>query len=345
MLRMRPAARPSRGSSRQLPGPRQEDEIVHAGNQALPVNTRTLPATTDGPSSDVMPRPAGPAGHDGGAVTGFAWQLPADPTCARRARAHVRQTFARLRLPGSLAEDAEMAVSELAANAWEHALSASPAPGSAGAPGALPELWLYRRGEPPAAEVVCGVFDTRSDVWPQVRRRPACPAPDGKLDGPRLDAVLADDPGKGRGLAIVQAVSHAAGCHRTRSRLNTPAIPGKLVWFSTQIPAGSPAVFPPSPGLTAAQAAHVLAELLAARGIPAAARHDSASGQSVVSTPAGLAVRCGNGAFRWSADAARQRPFADIADATENIIRLHEDLTCTSSQPIRVVADASGYFS
>jgi histidine kinase-like protein len=333
MLRMRPATRAGRGCSATTRLPGREDEIVRAGNQALPVHNRTLPATPDDPSPDAADLPASPASpgeDDGEPVAGFAWRLPGDPSCARRARAHVRQTLARLLLPGSLTADAELAVSELAANAWEHALPTRPAPGSAGAPAALPELWLYRRGEPPHAEIVCGVFDTRRDAWPQPRQNPPEPSPEGAtLDGVILDAVLAGEPGKGRGLVIVRAVSHATGCHRTRSRLNVPAIPGKVVWFTTRIPAGSPAARPSAPDLTADQAAHVLTGLLAARGVPAATRHDSVS--TVVSTTTGLTVRCGNGTFQWSAGGAGQRAFTDIADATENIVRLHEDRDCAPS--------------
>jgi hypothetical protein len=180
---------------------------------------------------------------------------------------------------------------------------------------------------------VCGVFDARRDAWPQPRHHPPeAPADSSMPDGPLLDALLADEPEKGRGLAIVQAVSHATGCHLTRSRRNIPAVPGKVVWFSARIPADSPAAHPPSPGLTEAQAAQALTGLLAARGVPAATRHDGESAQPVVATTTGLTVRCGNGTFRWSAARTGQRAFADIADATENIIRLHEDLACAGER-------------
>ena len=52
---------------------------------------------------------------------GASWRLPADASCAWTARAHVRQALADLQLPGTLIDDAAIAVSELATNAWLHA--------------------------------------------------------------------------------------------------------------------------------------------------------------------------------------------------------------------------------
>jgi len=241
----------------------------------------------------------------------------------------VRQALAGLRLPQGLMDDAELAVSELAANAWQHALDGRPLPEAARASAALPELWLYRRGGPSGAELVCGVFDTRRDAWPQPRDNSLKLLPDGD---PLLDAVLADDPGSGRGLSIVRAISHATGCHQTRSRLSDPAVPGKVAWFTMEIPATSPAAQPPPADFTPAQAAHALSALLAARGIPGISHHHRTQAQSVVSTAAGLTVRCRDGIFQWPADGTGQRAYFDLADALEEIIRVHENLACARQQ-------------
>jgi hypothetical protein len=244
----------------------------------------------------------------------------------------VRQTLAGLLLPEELISDAELAVSELAANAWQHALEGRPLPVSARQCAALPELWLYRRGTGAGTEVVCGIFDTRRDVWPQPRRDLLRLLPDdGELADAVIDEIIADHPGSGHGLGIVRAISHDTGCHRTRSRLNSLPVPGKVTWFTMKIPASLPAAQPPPADLTPAQAAHTLSTLLTARGIPGISRPDGSGSQSVVSIAAGLTVRCRDGIFQWLADGwladgVRQRAFFDLAGTVEDIICLHEDL-------------------
>jgi len=310
---------------------------VHAGNRVLRVCTWasavTAAGATAGPASDSTCFPGNPANQDDNAITGFAWRLPDDPGCARSARAHVRQALAGLRLPEKLVEDAELAVSELAVNAWQHALDAKPLPEAAGPYAALPELWLYRRGMQPGAELVCGVFDTRRDAWPRPRPDSLRLLPDDdELADPLLDAILADDPESGRGLRIIQAISHATGCHRTRSRLNSFPVPGKVAWFTMKIPASSPAACPPPAELTPVQAAHTLSALLSARGIPGISHHHGTRTQSVVSIAAGLTVRCRDGIFQWLADSVEQRAFFDLTDTVEDIIRLHENLASARLQ-------------
>jgi hypothetical protein len=301
--------------------------IVHAENQALRVCTRASAVTTAGPDSDSTWFPGNSADQDGGAAPGFAWRLPDDPGCARSARAYVRQALAGLRLPKKLIEDAELAVSELAANAWQHALDSKPLLEGTGPCAALPELWLYRRGTPLDAELVCGIFDTRRDAWPQPRQNLLRLLPDdSELADPQLDAILAGNPGNGHGLGIIQAISRATGCHRTRSRLNGLPVPGKVTWFTMKIPASSPAACPPPAELTPVQAAHTLSALLSARGIPGISHHHGTRTQSVVSIAVGLTVRCRDGIFQWLAGGVEQRAFFDLADTVEDIIRLHENL-------------------
>lgn len=298
---------------------------MHAGNRALLVGNRT-PAVIAA-SADSALGNGDPLGQDDDQAAGAAWRLPDDPTCSRRARAHLREALEGLRLPDKLVDDAELAVSELAANAWQHALDAKPLPVGPGPCAALPELWLYRRGTPLNAELVCGIFDTRRDAWPQPQQDSLQLLPDDdELADPLLDAFLADDPGNGRGLGIVQALSHDTGCHWTRSRLNSLPVPGKLTWFTMRIPVGSPAARPPRTDLTPVQAACALSALLTARGIPVISHHHATRAQSVVSIAAGLTVRCRDGIFQWLADGLRQRAFFDLADTLEDIIRIHENL-------------------
>lgn len=306
---------------------------MHPGNWALRMHVPTpsiIAAGTDGsPAVAGGAFPGDPACRDGTAAAGAAWRLPDDPTCARSARSHTRRALAGLRLPENLISDAELAVSELATNAWLHALNAKPLPEDAGPGEALPELWLYRRGTLPAAELVCGVFDTRCDAWPQPRANAfRLLVGDDEVADPVLDTFLADDPGSGRGLDIVRTVSHDTGCNRTRSRLNGLPVPGKVTWFTMKIPASSPAAQPPSAELTPVAAAHALSALLASRGVPGVSHDRGTQAQCVVSIAGGLTIRCRDGIFRWLADGYRERAFFDLAGTLEDIIRLHEDMTC-----------------
>lgn len=299
---------------------------MHAGNRALRVSARTSAVAAAGPASDSSWFSGDPADQGDNAAAGFAWRLPDDPGCAMSARAYVRQTLAGLQLPKKLIDDAELAVSELATNAWKHALDAKPLPEGPGPCAALPELWLYRRGTQPRAELVCGVFDARRDAWPRPRPDSLRLLPDDdELADPLLDVILSDEPENGRGLRLVQAISHDMGCHRTRSRLNGLPVPGKIAWFTMKIPASSPAACPPAE-LTPVQAAHTLSALLSARGIPGISHHHGTRTQSVVSIAVGLTVRCRDGIFQWLANGVEQHAFFDLTDTVEDIIRLHENM-------------------
>jgi hypothetical protein len=235
--------------------------------------------------------------------------------------------LADLQMPGELIDDAAVAVSELATNAWLHALDAMPLAAAAGPGAAAPELWVYRRGEPPDAEVVCGVFDTRRDVWPRARPEwSALLAEDTKLADPQLDALLADDAGNGHGLGIVAALAGTTGWHLTRSRSGDCPVPGKVIWFTMRIPDGLAAAQPPPVRLAPDQAAHTLTALLTARGIPEpACRHDTA--HSAVSVTGDLTIWCHEGAFEWkSGDGLERRSYSDLDDTVEAVVRLHEDM-------------------
>jgi hypothetical protein len=231
-------------------------------------------------------------------------------------------------VPGPLADNATIAVSELATNAWQHALDGKPLSEAAETGVVAPELWVYLRGRPPGAELVCGVFDARRDAWPRTRTSLFRLLPDDtELAGSLIDGILADNAGSGHGLSIVAALSDATGWHRTRSRLNAYPVPGKVTWFTMKIPRDSVALRPPQVQPTPAQAAHTLTALLTARGIPGISHHHGTRTQSAVSIEAGVTIRCRDGAFLWLADAGvERRVYFDLAGTVEDIIRLHEDM-------------------
>ncbi len=308
-----------------------------AGNQGLSVNAgQSVVTTAGGPAAAAAPVPGLPSQRDGLGdgdsggdslfTGGWSWRLPDDASCAGAARAHIRQTLADLQMPGDLIHDAAVAVSELATNAWLHALDTRPL-AAAARPGAVtPELWVYRRGAPPDAELVCGVFDTRRDAWPQARPdSSALLAEDIQLPDPQLDAILAGNAGNGHGLGIVAALSRSTGWHRTRSRSGAH-LPGKVIWFTMRIPDSSAGAQPPPLRLTPAQAARTLTALLTGRGIPGIGHHHDAT-RSVVSITAALTVRCQDGAFQWqSGGSLERRAYFDLADTVEDLIRLHEEM-------------------
>jgi hypothetical protein len=229
-------------------------------------------------------------------------------------------------MPGQLIHDAAVAVSELATNAWLHALDARPLSAVARPDAVTPELWIYRRGAPPDAELVCGVFDTRRDAWPQARPDTSAPlAEDTQLPDPQLDAILAGNAGNGHGLRIVAALSRSTGWHRTRSRSGAHS-PGKVIWFTVRIPDSSVAAQPPPVRFTPAQAARTLTALLTARGITGIGHHHDTT-QSAVCIAAALTVRCQDGSFQWQwRGSLERRAYFDLADTVENLIRLHEEM-------------------
>ncbi|TYB44232.1 ATP-binding protein [Actinomadura chibensis] len=135
-----------------------------------------------------------------------AWALPPGPRAAGAARGIARTVLTPFELPPETRADAELIISELAANAILHG-------GRERA-----EVWAYLRGrENP--EIVFKVFDAAP--W----RRPV-PRP-------------VDAPG-GRGLTLVGALTADAGgrwgVHPTRGRLGARPVPGKAVYFTVPVP-------------------------------------------------------------------------------------------------------------
>ncbi|NVI87414.1 ATP-binding protein [Actinomadura sp. BRA 177] len=132
-------------------------------------------------------------------MPGWVWALPGGPGCAGHARRVLREALASLGAPPDAIADAQLMVSELATNAYQHAGEHGPH-----------ELWLYR-GEGPAREVRCAVFDAFADA--------------------ALPGYSWTSGDCGRGLSIVRELSGGQwGLRRTLSRLGPP-VRGKAVWF------------------------------------------------------------------------------------------------------------------
>ena len=126
-----------------------------------------------------------------------AWPLPADASCAKRARCLVEELFTAAGSPIERVRDAKLMVSELATNAYQHASGS-----------VTHELWFDL--EP--GEAVIAIFD-------------AVP-----MEGLPCDVTFSGD--HGRGLLIVAEMSDGRwGLEPASSRLD-PVIPGKAVWFA-----------------------------------------------------------------------------------------------------------------
>lgn len=151
---------------------------------------------------------AWPAGVDAAGRTDTVVRTLAAPESIAEARALTRQALNQWGL-GDRADDAAIAVSELAANAFRH-----------GAPPVLLVLRRESRHWPPAATAT--VRD--HGVWDD--------APVGRVDGPSVascDGWLAES---GRGLAIVRALADSLVVNARGPRLGNTA----SAWFVAALP-------------------------------------------------------------------------------------------------------------
>ncbi|MFZ3555845.1 ATP-binding protein [Streptomyces sp. BH055] len=142
------------------------------------------------------------------------------PDAPARARASLRLVLTRLGFEAEAISDTVLAVSELVANATEHAVGPY-------------EMRLRRT----PTEVICEVVD-RDPRIPDVPQLPAValfePGPDDRGGG--LDALCALLSERGRGLQIVNELAHGAWGFRC------PGDGTKVAWLA--LPASSHAVCP-----------------------------------------------------------------------------------------------------
>lgn len=214
---------------------------------------------------------------------------------AAEARSLLVSTMRSLGLPRDLIEDGELAVSELATNAHQHAERAGPDQLIIG-----PELWVWAR-TCPAPQLVVSVFDADRAALPRIS-----------------SAGLLEEYGKG--LGIVAAVSVRWGSHPSRCRLGDRPVAGKATWFALPLPVCWPGTEQVIALLAAVQE---LIDALAARGVDARCRSDD-KGISVVQV-GGLNVWVGPRAFSWRESGGYVRhPLVDLQEAAEQVVRLHE---------------------
>ncbi|WP_207934832.1 ATP-binding protein, partial [Actinomadura sp. KC06] len=202
-------------------------------------------------------------------------------------------------------EDGKVAVSEIATNALRHG---KPVPG--GRPPIAPELWIWARTVP-APELVVSVFDGARATLPQA-------STSGLLDE------------HGKGLGLVAAFTAAWGCSRTRSRVASPVVRGKAVWFALPLPHDWPGrTLELHPG-TAAQC---LLLCVTRRGFPGMRTSDQ-RGVSVLVLP-GLNVWVHPQHFSWQGGPGRylQRPLIDLQETAEHIVRQLDGIRVPAPAP------------
>ncbi|WP_176611617.1 hypothetical protein [Actinomadura sp. WMMB 499] len=225
-----------------------------------------------------------------------ALPLPPDETIACVARAHVANLLPKAGVQD--ADDVTLMVSELATNALLHGSPRS-ADGSR-KPSDGAELWIYRRGDGRGRqELVVKIFDELR-CWR--RRRSTVPMPE-----------------HGRGLDIIDMLSAGRwGHHASRSRLRARQVPGKVTWFAVPVraPRGRPLSADPDHALEELQA------LLSDRGLDAATPV-APTGLAL----GGITIWCERSTFHWCDLAGElvRLPVADITEACEQIVQLHEN--------------------
>ncbi|MFC4906921.1 ATP-binding protein [Actinomadura gamaensis] len=229
-----------------------------------------------------------------------AWPLPSDERCAHVARAALRRAMEALRFDTDALDSAELAVSELATNALQHAASRRPLP-----PHSVSELAIWARLSP-RPELVISVFDLDRQVIP----RPG--------DGP----LLAEG---GRGMTIVGAVTSGWGSHPSRSRLAPQPRSGKAVWMAMPLPSNWPR---PTGPIFPAVAAQRLTMNLSARGV-ATHRTTESTGISLVDA-SGLNIWVRPSVFSWTGPngTCHGHPLIDLQETTEHIIATLDSTNC-----------------
>jgi hypothetical protein len=244
-----------------------------------------------------------------------AWPLPLDGTCARVARRLFREAVADLGLGGDVIHDGVTMVSELAANTL-HAQGNVEFDGSRQRPiTGSPELWSYVRGNDNGYEIVCKIFDSQRG-W--------------KAGAPPDPSRVTLESVNGRGLRVVSELSAGRwGHHLTRARLGRWKVQGKVVWFALPVPAECGYARLRGHPISSCEAAKELEAMLVDRGIARRlVRCDEAVADiSVLSIRRDVTVWCRGGLATWAtAEGSYQhRPFADLVEVADQIVRVHEE--------------------
>lgn len=253
----------------------------------------------------------------------FARQLPLDNTCASAARSLFKEAAAGSDLPGDLIHDGVTMASELAANTLN--AHGNIEFGGNGRPlSGMPEIWLYLRAFGSGRELVCKIFDSEPgwDAGEPLPVGAAVPA------GP--DAI------RGRGLQMVAGLSAGRwGHHLSRGRLGAWKVTGKAVWFALRIPPGTDLATSERFAPRGSRAIAELAGALAERGLGAGLVPVTEAGGdlAVLSVSQHLTVWCRGEVVWWREPAGGydRLPVTDLVEATERIVRAHEELMAAYS--------------
>jgi hypothetical protein len=101
-------------------------------------------------------------------------------------------------------------------------------------------------------------------------------------------------------------------------------VSGKVAWFAVPLAPGSPAASPPQIVYSPAEAAKKLGSQLDARGITQIIQNDL-PGRSLLSVPHSMVWTDAN-AYTWRNGAqVMQHPHADLNEAVEQLVRIHQD--------------------
>ncbi len=290
--------------------PPTADGSSGAGRSAVPAAAGLLAAPL-AEALAVLPPRAGSLAEAGVSAGGcFVRPLPTDTTCASAARRFFREAMSSLPIPSGLLHDGVTMASELAANTLHAQRKAAQAPQRT--PAAVPEIWVYLRGDGRRCELVCKVFDSERAL--------------DSADQPGLAKAPADSV-SGRGLQVVDGLSAGQwGCHPTLSRLGPWKTPGKVVWFALRVP---PSALPDGLGRPRYSPDWLVDELeamLTDRGLTGIVRADAAA-ISVLSISRHLTVWRHGPMVSWRTISGRyqQLDLADIVEVSEQIVWAHEE--------------------
>ncbi len=253
----------------------------------------------------------------------FVRELPLDNTCASAARRLFREAVAGSDLPGDLIHDGVTMASELAANTLN--AHGNIEFGGHGRPvSGMPEIWVYLRAFGSGRELVCKIFDSEPgwDAGEPLPVGAAVPA------GP--DSI------RGRGLQMVAGLSAGRwGHHLSRGRLGAWKVPGKAVWFGLRVPPGTDLAASERLAPRGSRAIAELASAVADRGLGAGLVPVTEAGGNlaVLSVSRQLTVWCRGEVVWWQQPAGGydRLPVTDLVEATERVVRAHEELIANQS--------------